>query len=94
MNYLYLFPVFEGIGVDKVPIEVPCSWRWIAQSSFDLNDVDNNLFVDSNRKPCWIFQTDKPVEGFEVAPDKYPNGVSLLDGTEEKPWNIIEVQNV
>ena len=94
MNNLYLFPVYEGIEIDKTPVIVSCSWRWIAQPSFNLVNINDNLFVDSNGKPSWVFQTDKPIEGFEAAPEKYPNGVDLLEGAENKPWNVIEVENV
>lgn len=88
MNYVYLYPVFEGIEINQVPVAVPCKWRWIAQPSFDLVNYMDNLFTNKDSIPCWVFQADKELTGFEVAPEKYPNGIEIVDSSvNDKQWN-------
>ena len=60
-----------------------CKWRWVAQPSFSYNKIyskqGENLFEDSTGKPCWVFETDIEINGFETAPSTYPNGEMLID---------------
>jgi hypothetical protein len=87
VNFLYLFPCFDGISAELVPVKSPCRWRWIAQPSFDLRVGGLNWFENSQGVACWVFQSDRALEGFEVAPNTYPNEVPLIDsGVDNLEW--------
>jgi len=72
------------------PLAEACRWRWLSQAPFSYNPdysrQGENLFEDSTGKPCWVFESDRPLTGFEAAPSIYPNGEAILDLGCQAAW--------
>jgi hypothetical protein len=84
---LYLCPCLTAIdNENKPPLTDSCAWRWLSQASFSTDPLGENLFELSDGSPAWVFQTDKEISGFEIAPDVYPNGVPILDDGCIESW--------
>lgn len=57
----------------KLILPVGTEYRWISQPT----DTEK-WFPNSRGVYCWVFQSEV-IEGFELAPEEYPNGEKLVD---------------